>query len=95
MSNPGGFRIQINTETYCGISDPRNSDMLKMFDLIDIGACVGSRNSNIFRVWRQQKWMTPRIEKSIDSERTVLTVSLQNAASSNKDAAVDPIDFYL
>ncbi len=77
MSNPGSFRIEINTAKSGGISDPRNGAMLKMFNLIDIGERAGSGIPNIFRVWREQGWMTPTIEESFEPERTVLSLTMR------------------
>lgn len=37
MSNPGGFRIEIDAAKSGGVSVPRDGAMLKMFNLFDIG----------------------------------------------------------
>ncbi len=77
MSNPGGFRIEIDTAKSGGISDPRNGAMQKMFNLIDIGACAGSGIPNIYRVWRAQGWVTPTITETFEPNRTTLTLAFQ------------------
>ena len=77
MSNPGGFRIEIDTAKGGGISDPRNGAMQKMFNLIDIGACAGSGIPNIYRVWREQGWVTPTITETFDPDRTTLTLAFK------------------
>lgn len=74
MSNPGGFRIEIDAAKSGGVSDPRNGAMLKMFNLIDIGERAGSGIPNIFRVWREQGWVMPNIAEQLEPERTVLTL---------------------
>ncbi len=79
MSNPGGFRIKIDTAKSGGISDPRNGAMQKMFNLIDIGACAGSGIPNIYRVWREQGWVTPTITETFEPNRTTLTLAFQKA----------------
>ena len=61
MSNPGGFRIEIDAAKSGGLSDPRNGTMLKMFNMIDIGERAGSGIPNIFRVWHDQKWQEPAL----------------------------------
>jgi len=77
MSNPGNFRIEIDTAKSGGISDPRNGTMLKMFNLIDIGERAGSGIPNIFRVWREQGWTVPVISESLDPDRIVLSLAFE------------------
>ena len=55
FSNPGDFRIEIDAAKSGGISDPRNSTMLKMFNLIDIGERAGSGIPTHFRFLATQK----------------------------------------
>ena len=40
LSNPGDFRIELDAAKSGGYSDPRNSTLMKMFNLIDIGERV-------------------------------------------------------
>ncbi len=54
MSNPGGFRIALETAKAGGISDPRNVTLMKMFNLIDIGRRAGSGIPNIYAAWKNQ-----------------------------------------
>ena len=77
MSNPGGFRIEIDAAKSGGVSDPRNGTMLKIFNLIDIGERAGSGIPNIFRVWREQDWPVPVITEQLEPERTILTLTLK------------------
>ncbi len=79
MSNPGGFRIEIDTAKSGGVSDPRNGTMMKMFNLIDIGERAGSGIPNIFRVWREQGWAAPSIQEGFEPERTTLTLTMKKA----------------
>lgn len=77
MSNPGGFRIEIDAATSGGVSDPRNGTLLKMFNLIDIGERAGSGIPNIFRVWREQKWVMPAITEQLEPPRTIVTLTFK------------------
>ena len=77
ISNPGGFRIDIETAKSGGVSDPRNGTMLKMFNLIDIGERAGSGIPDIFRVWREQGGVNPAITEQFEPERTILTLSFE------------------
>lgn len=77
MSNPGNFRIEIDTAKSGGVSDPRNGTMLKMFNLIDIGERAGSGIPNIFRVWREQGWAAPVISENFDPDRIMLSLAFE------------------
>lgn len=72
MSNPGGFRIEVDAAKSGGISDPRNGTMLKMFNLIDIGERAGSGIPNIFRVWQNEGFDEPTIKEEFEPERITL-----------------------
>lgn len=87
MSNPGGFRIDLDAAKSGGISDPRNGAMLKMFNLIDIGERAGSGIPNIFRVWREHGWTMPIISEQLEPARTILSLSLLKQNSSDKKVA--------
>ena len=87
MSNPGGFRIDLDAAKSGGISDPRNGAMLKMFNLIDIGERAGSGIPNIFRVWREHGWTMPIISEQLEPARTILSLSLLKQISSDKKVA--------
>lgn len=76
FSNPGGFRIEIDAAKIGGVSDPRNSAILKMFNLIDIGERAGSGIPNIYHVWREQGWAEPIIVEQFDPERIQLSLSV-------------------
>lgn len=90
MSNPGNFRIEINTAKSGGVSDPRNGTMLKMFNLIDIGERAGSGIPNIFRVWREQGWTAPVISENFDPDRIMLSLAFKK--SDDKKATIKSDD---
>ena len=90
MSNPGNFRIEIDTAKSGGVSDPRNGTMLKMFNLIDIGERAGSGIPNIFRVWREQGWTAPVISESFDPDRIMLSLAFKK--SDDKKATIKSDD---
>ena len=69
LSNPGNLRIELSTALSGGVSDPRNSTMLKMFNSIDIGERAGSGIPNIFRVWKEQKWSAPTLIEEFDPDK--------------------------
>lgn len=90
MSNPGNFRIEIDTAKSGGVSDPRNGTMLKMFNLIDIGERAGSGIPNIFRVWREQWWTAPVISENFDPDRIMLSLAFKK--SDDKKATIKSDD---
>lgn len=90
LSNPGGFRIDLETAKSGGVSDPRNSALIKMFNLIDIGERAGSGIPNIFNVWKKQGLPAPTISESFEPDR--ITLSLETATSSDKEQAIKSSD---
>ncbi len=86
LSNPGGFRIDVEAAISGGVSDPRNSALIKMFNLVDIGERAGSGIPNIFSVWNKQGWPPPTISESFEPER--ITLSLVIEKSGNKKVAI-------
>ena len=81
MANPGTMRIEVDAAVTGGVSDPRNSTLLKMFNLIDVGERTGSGIPNIFRVWREEGWAAPHYQESTAPDRTVLFLPLSKAES--------------
>ena len=86
LSNPGGFRIDVEAAKSGGISDPRNSTLIKIFNLIDVGERAGSGIPNIFNVWKKQGWSAPVINESFDPDR--ITLSLPIGENSDIKAAI-------
>lgn len=74
ISNPGGFRIDLDEAKSGGISDPRNTTLIKMFNLINIGERAGSGIPNIDNVLKKQGWQEPRIAESFEPARIMLTL---------------------
>ena len=69
LSNPGDFRIEVAAAKSGGFSDPRNSLLMKMFNLIDIGDSAGSGIPNIFYTWKQHGWSEPTIKQTVHPNR--------------------------
>lgn len=88
MSNPGNSRIELDTAISGGVSDPRNSTMLKMFNFIDIGERAGSGIPNIFRVWKDQGWAEPVIAESYEPDRITLSLPLSATKIGDKKSAI-------
>ena len=88
FSNPGNSRIELDTAISGGVSDPRNSTMLKMFNFIDIGERAGSGIPNIFRVWKEQGWAEPIITESYEPDRVTLILPLLAIKIGDKKSAI-------
>jgi ATP-dependent DNA helicase RecG len=74
LSNPGNLRITREEALKGGISDPRNENIFKMFNLLGIGERAGSGLENIQLAWKEQEWLAPDLEELYDSDRIVLTL---------------------
>lgn len=86
FSNPGGFRIDIEAAKSGGISDPRNTTLIRMFNLIDIGKRAGSGIPSIFHIWNHQGWKEPVITEEFEPERITLSLSMEKSNTDNFDA---------
>ena len=80
LENPGSLRIGIEEAISGGFSNPRNSILMKMFNLLDIGERAGSGIPNIYSVWKKQKWDSPQIDERLDHiERICLLLPIKNS----------------
>lgn len=86
LSNPGEFRVDVEIAKSGGVSDPRNSALIKMFNLIDVGERAGSGIPNIFSVWAKQGWPVPTISEKFDPVRITLSLALRK--TSDKKQAI-------
>ena len=74
ISNPGSLRITREEALKGGISDPRNENIFKMFNLLGIGERAGSGLENIQLAWKEQEWLAPDLEESYNPDRISLTL---------------------
>lgn len=79
LSNPGAFRIGLETARSGGVSDPRNALLVKMFHLVSIGRRTGSGIPGIYSVWKEQGWAEVTIQEHFQPERITLTLPLERA----------------
>ena len=77
LSNPGTVRISITDAVEGGISDPRNTIMLKIFSLIEFGERAGSGLSSICKRWEKVYHTPVKIEETHYNgvDRVILTLS--------------------
>ncbi len=76
LSNPGTVRISLSDAIEGGISDPRNSIMLKILSLIEFGERAGSGLSGICKQWEKIYHTNVIIEETHKNgvDRTTLTL---------------------
>ena len=74
IENPGSIRTGKKQMLKGGISDPRNKNLMKMFNLLGIGERAGSGIPDIYQVWEDQGWEMPVVEESYNPDRTRLSL---------------------
>ena len=70
FTNPGRLRISREQLYQGGVSDPRNPNLQKMFQLLGLGEKAGSGFQKILRAWREQHWMMPIVAENLELEMT-------------------------
>ena len=76
IANPGSMRVSVDDAVSGGFSDPRNTTLVKMFNLINVGDRAGTGLSTIYSVWKDEGWVEPVLEEQFNPDRTVLTLVL-------------------
>lgn len=70
FTNPGRLRISREQLYQGGVSDPRNPNLQKMFQMLGLGEKAGSGFQKILRAWREQHWMMPFVAENLEMEMT-------------------------
>jgi predicted HTH transcriptional regulator len=81
FENPGRFRIDVALAIEGLITDPRNSLLMKFFNLIDVGERSGRGIYEILQVWSDMNWDTPSINEMFEFDRTKLTLPIRKTAA--------------
>ena len=74
IENPGSIRTGKEQMLKGGISDPRNKNIMKMFNLLGMGERAGSGIPDIYQVWEDQGWKNPIVEERYNPDRTRLSL---------------------
>ena len=69
LRNPGTAIVGKQQMIHGGESEPRNSNIMKMFNLIGYGERAGSGVPDIFAVWREAAYEEPTVEEQFGSGR--------------------------
>ena len=72
LINPGRLRIPLEQLYQGGISDPRNPNLLKMFQMLGLVERAGSGFQKILRAWREQHWLIPLVAENLQLELTAI-----------------------
>ena len=84
LSNPGSFRVPLDTAKSGGVSDPRNAAMARMFRLVEVGESTGGGIPNLYRVWKAEGWPEPVFTESVSPARVSLTLYMTSHSSSGE-----------
>ena len=74
FSNPGRLRIFLQQLYNGGISDPRNPNLQKMFQMLGLSEKAGSGFGKILRAWKEQQWLTPLVSEKLELEMTLVNL---------------------
>lgn len=81
LSNPGSFRVPLDTARSGGVSDPRNAAMARMFRFVDVGEYTGGGIPNLYRIWKSEGWPEPVFTESCSPARVSLTLYMTSHSS--------------
>ena len=73
--NPGRLRVTKAQALKGGVTDCRNPNLSKMFQMIGAAEKAGSGVPKIMRAWRKKHWRQPNLEEDIEQDVTHLTLS--------------------
>jgi ATP-dependent DNA helicase RecG len=74
--NPGRLRISREQLYKGGVSDPRNPNLQKMFQMLGLGEKAGSGFQKILRAWHEQQWFAPLVSENLELEMTTVQMPL-------------------
>lgn len=75
--NPGGLRLPLEVVLEGGVTDCRNRNLQKMFQLIGEGEQAGSGLARILATWKGRGWRAPLLRESVDPPSTLLELFLE------------------
>ena len=88
FANPGDMRISLKTALEGGVSDPRNTTLMKMFGLIGVGERAGSGVPSIVSVWSDATGVVPTYKQSFAPDRVQFVIDV-NGTTADKPLKSD------
>jgi ATP-dependent DNA helicase RecG len=82
FSNPGRLRISRQQLYEGGITDPRNPNLQKMFQMLGLGEKAGSGFGKILRAWIEQQWF-PLVSEKLELEMTLVALPMVSMIPEN------------
>lgn len=76
--NPGTMRLPLEDALRGGLSDCRNRNLQKMFQLVGLGEQAGSGIPKIYRNWSYQHWRLPELWEEVEPDQTLLAMRMVN-----------------
>ncbi len=76
FANPGRLRIPREQLYQGGVTDARNPNLQKLFQLLGLGEKAGSGFQKILRAWHEQHWMQPLVTEDLVLEMTRTRLSI-------------------
>lgn len=92
FSNPGTLLVSREQLQQGGISQCRNTNLQKMFQMLGIGDKAGSGLDKIRRSWNEKHWQAPSIEETSRPDRVRLVLSMASMLPEN--VLADLRDFF-
>ena len=95
LANPGLIRLGKEQMLRGGISEPRNKNILKMFNLIGVGEHAGSGVPDIFEVWKNENLLPPTVTEEFGADRpdrTIVILPLESAGKTAEKSAEKPAE---
>ena len=89
FANPGDMRISLKTALEGGISDPRNTTLMKMFGLIGVGERAGSGVPSIIASFLEAAHHSPTYKIQFSPERVLCTIDLNKETQDGVDKSAD------
>jgi predicted HTH transcriptional regulator len=83
FENPGSFRVTMGEALSGGVSSPRNSVIMKMLNLLDIGERTGSGIPLIYRAWKDEGFENPEYAEQLSPDRSILRLPLSPQTEGN------------
>ncbi len=91
FSNPGRLRISIESLYEGGVSDPRNPNLQKMFQMLGLGEKAGSGFQKILRAWKEQEWRDPLVKEDTELELTTVTLEMVSMIPKNVETELKEV----
>ncbi|MGE3063900.1 MAG: RNA-binding domain-containing protein, partial [bacterium] len=74
--NPGLMRVSVEQAILGGYSDCRNRRIQDMFRYVGLVEQAGSGIPKIFKSWKEEHWLAPKLYEDVEKEQTLLEMKM-------------------